>query len=95
MWPEVLSEKLLLGRRHRYIHSVRSCPGPAVGQRNAVSLKHSEATPDKTARACVLTHVNVNIGMTCLKYCHLKYHSLNPLLYKSVFLSFWVLLFIR
>lgn len=55
MWPEVLSEKLLLGRRHQYTHSVLSCPGPAVGQRNALSLKHREAKPNKTAPACVLT----------------------------------------
>lgn len=72
MWPEALSEKLLLGRWHRYTHSVQSCPGPAVGQRNAVSLKHSEATPDKTARACVLTHVNVNIGVNLFEILSFK-----------------------
>ena len=95
MWPEVRSEKLLLGRRHQYTHSVLSCPGPAVGQKNALSLKHREAKPNKMARACVLTRVNINIGVTWLNYCHLKYQSLNPLLYESVFLFFWVLLFIR
>lgn len=73
MWPEVLSEKLLLGRQHQYTHSVQSCHNPAVGKREAVSLKRGEA---KTTCACVLTPVSINMGLNCLKCCHLKCHSL-------------------
>ena len=34
------------------------------------------AVRQKTTCACVLTHVNINIGVSCLKCCHLKYRSL-------------------